>query len=192
MNVNGMFDFDNTSAKGNNQRTVEEKFVVVYDKLTKPVAISLRNSLDSKYTCTIWDKKTYIANEMKLSSQNYLIILNEELIVQNLANPNLKPIKYINGIVMLVEGNTLGLKFDPSTSPKKLNGNWYTYLESVVAPMLMIPKIPIAIPSVIVASLLAQLYLKPIKEKIKLKLFFDAIDKLKKESLELFLNGKLG
>ena len=73
-----MFDFNNIEIKGNNQRLVPEKFVIIYDKLTKPVAISLRNSMNGKYTCAVWDKKTYDANEAKLSSQNYLLILSEE------------------------------------------------------------------------------------------------------------------
>ena len=188
-----MFDFNNIEIKGNNQRLVPEKFVIIYDKLTKPVAISLRNSMNGKYTCAVWDKKTYDANEAKLSSQNYLLILSEELFEQNLANPKLKPIKYINGIIMLVEGNTLGFKYDPNTSPKTLNqilyGSWKTYLDGVIAPILIAVDVLVKI---MIIALFAKLYFIPTTERIKLKLFFDAVDKSTKESLELFLNGKLG
>lgn len=184
-----MFGFNDTSTKENNQRPVQEQFVIIYDKLTKPIAISLRNNINSKYTCAVWDKKYYDSNEARLTSKNYLIILNEELIIQNLANPRLKRIKYINGIIMLVEGNTLGLKYDPDSSPKKLNDilkdSWKKYLTGVLAPILVVGGIPLAI-------LLSTYLFISDKKKIKLKLFFDAAEKLKKESLELFLNGKLG
>lgn len=185
-----MFGFNDTSTKENNQRPVQEQFVIIYDKLTKPVAISLRNSIISKYTCAVWDKKYYDSNEAKLTSKNYLIILNEELVIQNLANPRLKQIKYINGIVMLVEGNTLGLKYDSDSSPKKLNdilkGSWNMYLHGALAPILIFGGIPLFV------ALLSTYLLISDNKKIRLKLFFDAADKLKEESLELFLNGKLG
>ena len=144
-----MFGFDNTSAKEKNQRPVEEKFVIIYDKLTKPMAISLRNSINSKYTCAIWNKKYYEDNEARLTNRNYLIILNEELVYFNLANPRLRQIKYINGIILIVEGNTLGLRYDPNSAPKKLNDilkdSWKRYLTGVLAPILLVRDIPLAI-----------------------------------------------
>ena len=36
---------------------IKYKFIVIYDKFTKPMAVSLRNSISKEYTCAIWDKK---------------------------------------------------------------------------------------------------------------------------------------
>ena len=88
-----------------------------------------------------------------------------------------------------MEGNTLGLRYDPNSAPKKINDilkdSWKKYLTSVLSPILLIGGIPLAI-------ILSTYLLISDKKKIKVKLFFDAVDKLKEESLELFLNGKLG
>lgn len=183
--------FENKFAKEGNQSSIQEKFIVIYDKLTKPVAISLRNSINDKYACAIWDKKCYEGNEAKLTSQNHLIFLNEELVDSNLANPRLKQVKYINGIIMIVEGNSLGFKYDPISSPGKLTdilvGSWENYLLRKLIPVFpLFPTLPVLLQPFLAAYLLISE-----KNKIKLKLFFDAIDKFKKESLELFLNGKL-
>lgn len=178
-----MFGFNEASVKENNQRPVKEKFIIVYDDDTKSVAISLRNGINSKYTCVVWDKKTYDANEVRLSNQNCLIIFNEELIAQNLANPNLIPKKYTNGIMMLIEGNTIGLKFEL----KYLDESEYL---NNLNDILLKPSIwqTWNVYENCKKSIDMYLHYLDIKEKS----WFSAVDKLKTESLELFLNGKLG
>ncbi len=168
---------------------IEEQFIIVYDKLTKRIAVSLRNRLRDNYTCAIWNKNNYYDNECRLSNKNFLILLNEELVTENLANPRLNPVDCVQGIKRIVEGNTLGLKYDSDSAPRKLSDilkeSWKKYLITTLGPIILVGGVPGAI---IITSWL----LVSERKKIKIKLFFDAIEKLVDELLDDFLNGKLG
>lgn len=168
---------------------VNDKFIIIYDKFTKPMAISLRNSINQKYTCAIWDDKIYKNNESRLTNHNYLIILSQECIKQHFRNPQMKLLTYLDGIDILLEGNTLGFKYNSKTSPKKINDilkeKWKQYLLATIGPIIIAGGIPTA--------LVLSIYLMfSQKKKIRFKLFFDAINKFRDEDLEKFLNGKLG
>lgn len=166
---------------------VPEKFIIIYDKFTKTHAVSLRNSIKN-YTCTIWNDKTYKDNEYRLTNRNYLIVLNENIVKENLANPAIKPFNYLDGIDIRIEGNTLGFEFNSKTCPSQfdnLKKNWKKYLLSTLGPILVAGGIPGAI-------ILSYYLFCSDKNKIKYKLFFDAINKFKDGDIENFLNGKLG
>lgn len=170
------------------QPAIKEKIIIVYDKLTKPIALSMKNSIN-KHSCAIWSEKHYKDNEPKLTNYNNLILLCDKITDLNLANPKLKHKKYIDGIDLIVEGKTLGLKYNSETcnsTPKEiLKKNWGKYLAGVFGPIVLIGGIPLAIiiPSYMFISE---------KKRIKVKLLFDAKEKFMNESLENFLNGELG
>lgn len=64
---------------------------VVYDDLTKQIAISVRNRLSEKgVKCVIWDDKQFKANEARLSNFNRLLIFNKKIADEYLGNPSLK------------------------------------------------------------------------------------------------------
>ena len=61
---------------------------IVYDDLTKKVAISLRNRLSEKdVKCTIWNEKQFSDNEARLSNFNRLLILSKKISAEYLAAP---------------------------------------------------------------------------------------------------------
>lgn len=51
-----MLGFDN-SAKTRGDDSIEFKFIVIYDKFTKPMAVSLRNTIGKECSCAIWNKQ---------------------------------------------------------------------------------------------------------------------------------------
>ena len=64
---------------------------VVYDDLTKQIAISVRNRLSEKgVKCVIWNDKQFKDNEGRLSNFNRLLIFNKKIAEEYLANPSLK------------------------------------------------------------------------------------------------------
>ncbi len=64
---------------------------VIYDDLSKQVAISVRNRLSEKgIKCVIWDDKQFKANEARLSNFNRLLIFNKKIAEEYLGNPSLK------------------------------------------------------------------------------------------------------
>ena len=93
---------------------IKERFIIIYDEFTRPMALSLRNSIEkANETCVVWTEKVYNDNEFKLTNHNLLILLNEKMIETHLANPAIKPIPFSEHVILKHEGNTLGLKFDP-------------------------------------------------------------------------------
>lgn len=152
------------------------------------MAISLRNSITKdNQTCVLWDKKVYDAHEYKLTNKNLLVLLNQDLIKQNLANPKIKPIKFSRGVILKHEGNTIGVLVDPSESlskyKKEMNLSWSKYVWGTVGPILGVGGIPVA------ATLLLYFRFKD-KKKIQHMLLFEAVEKLKAKTIEKFLNGE--
>lgn len=171
---------------GSNPFKNDVKFVIVYEKLTKPAAISLSNQLSNKYECTIWDKKHYLANEAGLNNKNRIILLNEDLIKDNLANPSINAHQIVPGMDYKREGNMIGVVYNETTSPKKLSyilkENWGKYAAGIIGPIALIGGIPGA---VIIAWLLTISQ----KKKIKFKLYMDAVDVLATSKLQEIING---
>lgn len=165
--------------------SIPYKFIMVYDKFTKPAAYSLRNSFGKKYECAAWNENTYFANEPKFTNRNNIVLFNEKIIKEQLANPSINSIEYIPGIDLLREGNVVGLKYNSDTALKKLKDilveNWWQFLISTLGPIALVGGIPGAI---IAYSLL----LSSKKKKIKYATFFDAVNKLKNEGIEKYFN----
>lgn len=83
---------------------------IVYDKLTKQVAISIRNRLSEKgVKSTIWDEKVFRENEIRLSNYNRLLILNKEIAEEYLANPSLKPKQLTEYVLYKREGRVASI-----------------------------------------------------------------------------------
>ena len=83
---------------------------IVYDKLTKQIAISIRNRLSEKgVKCTIWDEKIFRENEIRLSNYNRLLILNKEIAEEYLANPSLKSKQLTEYVLYKREGRVASI-----------------------------------------------------------------------------------
>lgn len=158
-------------------KRIKERFIIIYDKVSHPIALSLRNSItEEKESCVVWTKKTYDQNESKLTNHNLLVLLNEKMIKEHLANPIIKTIHFSDGVILKHERNTMGIMVDPELDYNKyaklINNSWRDY--------------------VVLLGGLIPLVDKKINErdKIKTKLLFDAAEKLKAETIERFLSGK--
>lgn len=78
---------------------------IVYDDLTKKVAISLRNRLSEKdVKCTIWSEKQFNDNEARLSNFNRLLILSEKIAAEYLAAPSLRKVEITSYVYYKREG----------------------------------------------------------------------------------------
>lgn len=168
---------------------VAERFIVCYDKFTKPMAISIRNSLHEEASCAIWNEKQYESNEVKLTNRNHLILLSEKMIESNLSNPCLKPIKFSEGVLLKRENNTIGIyidkEYDLGSFKKKFSESWKKYLLGIVIPILIVG----GIPGAVITNLC--MYFRD-KKKVKFRLLFDAVNKLKANNIEkLFGDGQL-
>lgn len=165
---------------------IESKFIIIYDDFTKPMAISLRNTISKKYSCVIWNKKMYEQNESQISNKSYLILLDEDMIKTNLANPNLKPIPFSQDVLVKQECHTIGIYIDPNTDlasiSKQFKMAWITYLRQIVLPNLICPS-----PFSFIQQFI-MIYSE--NQKIKFKLLFDAVNKFKMEMFEDFLHGR--
>lgn len=168
-------------------KRIKERFIIIYDKLSHPIALSLRNSIEEKESCVVWTKKNYDNNECSLTNHNLLVLLNEEMIKVHLANPSIKTINFSEGVILKHEGNTMGLMIDPDISyrdyKQKINFSWKKYVWGTVLPILLAGGIPAAV------IILTYMTFND-KKKIKTKLLFDAVEKLKAETIEKFLNGE--
>ena len=153
---------------------IKEKFIIIYDEFTRPMALSLRNSITNE-SCVVWTEKVYNDNEFKLTNHNFLILLNEEMIKTHLANPAIKPISFSEHVILKHEGNTLGLKFDPCS---------YSYLSASSADNIDVEALVEKINATINADTVAK------DKKQKEISLFKAIDKLKEGTLEKFLRGE--
>ena len=61
---------------------------IIYDDFSKKVALSIRNRLSEKgVKCTTWDEKHFRDNEFRMSNFNRLLILNDKIAEEYLANP---------------------------------------------------------------------------------------------------------
>lgn len=170
----------------NNETNLNEvQFVIVYEKFTKSAAISLKNQLSTKFQSVVWDKKNFLSEEPRLTNRNNIILLNEDLIKENLANPSLKRYELVPGMDYVREGKIIGLVFNEETSPKKLSDilkeNWGKYTAGIVAPLALVGGVP-------GAAIIAWLLTLSQKRKIKFKLYMDAVDVLAKSRLQEIIN----
>jgi hypothetical protein len=169
---------------------VEEKFIIVYNKFTKPMAISIRNQMNNRnYSCVIWSEKTYWSNEDRLTTKNLLILLSEDVIKANLDNPQILSQHFSTGVLMKVEGGTLGLMIDPeceSGSFKTIfKEKWHKYIAGIVGPIVLVGGLP-------GAGLITLLMFLSDRKRVQFRLMFDAVNKFRLDMLDDFMNGKLG
>ena len=170
----------------NHMNISELQYVIVYDKFTKPAAISLKNKLSKDARCISWSKKDFQAAESSITNKTNIIFLNEDLIKENLANPNLTNVQIIPGIDYKKEGNVLGLLYNEDTSPIALSdilkGNWVKYVMSTLGPIIFVGGIP-------GAAIISFFLTRNEKNKIKIKLYMDAVEKLSSTLLKKLYNG---
>ena len=165
---------------------IKERFIIIYDKFTKPMALSLRNSITkANETCVVWTEDVYNSNEYKLTNRNLLVLLNEKMIKVHLANPSVKTVNYSDGVILKHEGNTVGIMIDPNAYALDIldsRKSFYKVLAKFSARMLIS-----FIPFIGFSSL--WLWFKDEKVAKRL-LLFEAVEKLKAETIEKFLNGE--
>ncbi len=169
---------------------IKEKFIICYDKFTKPMALSLRNKI-TESRCVLWGQKDYNANESKLTNRNSLLLLNKEMIEEHFANPAIKPIKFTEGVIIKKEGNTIGIMIDPEADISKIDikeikskTSWWKYVLGIVVPILTIGGIPVSIVTTIL------MYKNDKKKRTEFKLLFDAVQKLDEETIERYLRNE--
>lgn len=167
---------------------IDSQFIICYSKLTKPIAVSLRNSIPKDKKSVIWSKEVYYQNEARLTSANKLLLLHEDLISENLANPNIVPHTYLDGVFIKQENATIGFYVDPKTEltsfKSQFKESWKKYVSGMVLPVVLVGGIP-------VASLVTFLFFLSDKKKVKFRLLFDAINKFVKDGgIEKFLKGE--
>ena len=64
--------------KTNKSMSTNYKFIVVYDKFTKPVANSLKNKAkEMSINSTSWSEQEYLHNEAQLNNDNNVLFLSE-------------------------------------------------------------------------------------------------------------------
>ena len=104
------------------------KFIIVYDKISKTCAKQFFNELANKDTIVFWSEKEYRHNEGKLTNNNKILFLVDELITENIFSPECK-IKISDYATFLSHGNSAGLSVDNISSiPKEysivIRNNW--------------------------------------------------------------------
>lgn len=103
--------------KNNNytEEFIEGKFIIVYDKLTKPIAKYISNEFADKYKIVLWNKKEYSCNEAKITNRNRILFFDEDLIKENIiSNQNQKTIA--DYALFVSHGNNAALYIKPKAS----------------------------------------------------------------------------
>jgi hypothetical protein len=176
-----MFTSDNQTSS-----RVEYKFIVVYDKFTKPVANSIKNqAIDLSISSTAWSEKQYLSQEPSLSNDNYVLFLSKSLLKENLSNPQLQLNELTNGTKYKTQGNVAGIfveKVDFVEIAKQLsaglNEKWLFVVGSLICTTT---------PDQL---LVAWQYMSK-KKKAELYLLYKATDKFAKDNLKSFVAGRL-
>ena len=152
------------------------------------MALSIRNSVPKDKKCVIWSKKEYLANEARLTSANCFLLLHEDIISRNLANPAIEPVTFSDGVLIKQENKTVGIYIDPDTEflsfKNQFTESWKKYVTGMVLPVLLVGGIP-------VAGILTFLFFLSDKKRVKFRLLFDAINKFIKDGeIEKLLKGE--
>lgn len=82
---------------------------IVYDDLSRKVAISIRNRLSKLgIKCTVWDKKHFEDNEFRMSNFNRVLFLNDSLAKEYLFNAE-KTVEISDHVIYKREGRVASL-----------------------------------------------------------------------------------
>lgn len=103
-----MFNSENTKKNTN-------EFVIVYDKLTKPIAKYISNEFANKYKIVLWNKKVYKHNEAKLTNGNRVLFFDEDLIKENIHSKQNQKI-IADYAIFVSHGNNAALYIKENTS----------------------------------------------------------------------------
>lgn len=83
---------------------------IVYDDLTKQIAISIRNRLSEKgVKCVIWNDKQFKDNEARLSNYNRLLIFNKKIADEYLANYTILSRRITDYVIYKREGRVASI-----------------------------------------------------------------------------------
>lgn len=162
------------------KKTLESnQFIIVYDKLTKPLAKYLFNELSGIYSCVLWSKNDYLGNEAKIKNTNKILFFDEQLIKENLS-VEYRKVELNKSVIIAIQGPVAGMYINPSIdlTTEVFKDNWGKMIIGMIACGL------------IGASLLYW-YLSFNKKKInRFKILLDAVKEFK-DSLVLkeFMNG---
>ena len=168
-----MFTSDNPTSY-----RVEYKFIVVYDKFTKPVANSIKNKARAlSISSTAWSEKQYLSQEPSLSNDNHVLFLSKSLLKENLSNPQLQLKKLTNGTKYKSQGNVAGI-FVEKVDFISLNEKWLYVVTTLIC-------------TTTIGQLLAAWQYMSKKKKAELYLLYKATDKFAKDNLKSFVAGKL-
>lgn len=163
------------------------RFIVVYDKLTEPIAQSIANRAIVKgIESTTWSKKEYLAQKPRLTNNNYVLLLDESIMQINLADPTLEIREIIPGVQYKLQGHQLGLFVDKESDDfktlckdKNLGKTLLQFLGSAIAAGLI---------GVAICAFIKDLNNK---KKAKFYLLMKAIDEFEKEDMLKYVSGKL-
>lgn len=126
-----MFNSENT------EKIITNKFVIVYDKLTKPIAKYISNEFANKYKIVLWNKKDYKHNEARLTNGNRVLFFDEDLIKENIiSKQNQKSIT--DYAIFVSHGNNAALYIKENASiPNELldtiKKNWGKMILTAIA-----------------------------------------------------------
>lgn len=104
-----MFNSENTEKK------ITNEFVIVYDKLTKPIAKYISNEFANKYKIVLWNKKDYKHNEARLTNGNRVLFFDEDLIKENINSKQNQKI-IADYAIFVSHGNNAALYIKENTS----------------------------------------------------------------------------
>ena len=124
----------NTENKNLKEETIKNlQFIIVYDKVSKPAAISLYNKVEKDFRCAAWSKDTYESNEVKLTNKNKRLFLVDSLIEANLQDPSIQPQNIVDGVILKVQGPMAGILIEDSFLDELLDQpykEWRSFLDS--------------------------------------------------------------
>lgn len=157
------------------------QFIIVYDKVAKPAAKSLYNTVSGKYVCTTWSTGTYKHKEDSLTNKNKVLFLDDSLIEENLCSPSIVSSHITDCVYLIQQNNACGLKLDSekvAVLGDMYKENWGKFIAGLVAAGL----IGVGVMSIF-------MYLSK-KKKMRLKLLLDAVASFNGRYIDDFVKGK--
>lgn len=176
---------------------IDYKFIVVYDKLTEPIAQSISNRAIAKdIKSTTWSKKEYLGNKPSLTNNNYLLLLDKSIIKVNLADPTLKSREIIPGVLYKHQGHQLGLFVDNDTIDDGFQNLFTTKgWKDMTLTKMVLMYLGIAVAGVAGGLLgigtLTYILNQNRKEQKRFCLLMEALDTFEKDYLQKFVQGEL-
>ncbi len=171
------------------QITSDKKFIIVYERFTEPIAQSLFNrAIEKGVTCTTWSEKEYIAQKAALTNKNYVLLLNNNLIKKNLADPTLEYKEIVKGILFKKQGHQIGIFIDKNQNPIKAADLFASIAKEDWGKIVL----TLILSGIVgVSTMLAPILYFNKKKRAKFYLYMKAIDKFDKDLLSKYLQDEL-